>query len=77
MSLACFFTLVVVPSASDLDSTFVDALPSGVFVSTVVELASSAYAGTSAKESSPREIDSVFKDRNIISSIAAVRLAFN
>lgn len=78
MSLAFFFTFVVVPRASDFVSTLVEALPTGVLVSTVVELASSAkHAGIATNEISPREIESVLKDRNMISSIAAVILQFH
>lgn len=78
MSLAFFFTLVVVPRASDFVSTFVEALPTGVVVSTVVELASSAkHAGIATNEISPSEIESILKDRNMISSIAAVCLPLN
>ena len=78
MSLDFFFTFVVVPRASDFVSTLVEALPTGVFVSTVVELASSAkHTGIATKEIRPSEIESVLKDRNMISSIAAVSLQFH
>jgi len=70
-----FLTLVEDPSASDLVSTSVDALPRRVSVFTDVDVASSANAGTITKERIPSEIDSVLKDRNMISSIAAVCLS--
>lgn len=78
MSADFFLTLVVVPRASDLVSTLVEAAPTGVLVSTVVELASSAkHAGKATNEIRPSEIESVLKDRNMISSIAAVCLPLN